>query len=99
MFSLPASTISTRKRVLYLSCQPSTAGQLHLVVIKETFARVIASRGKATTMHRNQYLSENVFGFGYEDISSLMSHLYSSCGGETQEPSPRSELIIGNMEV
>ncbi|GBM29264.1 hypothetical protein AVEN_155218-1 [Araneus ventricosus] len=62
-----------RKRVQYLSCQPQTAGQLHLVVIKETFARGIASRGKATTMHRNQCLSESAFGVGYEEISGTLS--------------------------
>ncbi|GBN96880.1 hypothetical protein AVEN_2066-1 [Araneus ventricosus] len=74
MFSLPASTVPTRKRVHYLSCQPQTAGQLRLVVIKETFVRVIASRGKATTIHRNQYLSER-FGVGYEEISgTLLCH-------------------------
>ncbi|GBN27471.1 hypothetical protein AVEN_226452-1 [Araneus ventricosus] len=73
MLSLPASIVFTRKRVQYLSCQPQTAGQLHLVVIKETFARVIASRGKATTMHRNQYLSESAFGVRYEEISGNLS--------------------------
>ncbi|GBM88384.1 hypothetical protein AVEN_149441-1 [Araneus ventricosus] len=72
-FSLPASTVPKRERVQYLSCQPQTAGQLHLVVIKETFAMVIASRGKATTMHRNQYLSESAFGVGYEEISGTIS--------------------------
>ncbi|GBL95004.1 hypothetical protein AVEN_187512-1 [Araneus ventricosus] len=46
MFFLPASTVPTRRRVQFLSCQPQTAGQLHLVVIKETFARVLASRRK-----------------------------------------------------
>ncbi|GBO18267.1 hypothetical protein AVEN_51891-1 [Araneus ventricosus] len=71
--SLPASTVPTRKRVQHLSCQPQTAGQLHLAVIKETFARVIASRGKATTMHRSQYLSESAFGVGYEEISGTLS--------------------------
>ncbi|GBM84138.1 hypothetical protein AVEN_79563-1 [Araneus ventricosus] len=55
MFSFPASTVPTTERVQSFSCQPQTTGQLHLVVFKETFARVIASRRKATTMHRNQY--------------------------------------------
>ncbi|GBM85598.1 hypothetical protein AVEN_38370-1 [Araneus ventricosus] len=73
MFSLPASTVPTRKSVQYLPCQQQTAGQLHLVVIKETFPRVIASRRKATTMHRNQYLSESAFGVGYEEISGTLS--------------------------
>ncbi|GBM35968.1 hypothetical protein AVEN_201682-1 [Araneus ventricosus] len=73
MFSLPASTIPRRKRVQFLSCQPQTAGQLHLVVIKETLVRVIASRRKATTMHRNQYLSESAYGVGYEEISGTLS--------------------------
>ncbi|GBM68730.1 hypothetical protein AVEN_69141-1 [Araneus ventricosus] len=73
MFSLPASTVPTRKRAQFLSCQPRTAGQLHLVVIKETFTRVIASRRKATTMHRNQYLSESAYGVGYEEISGALS--------------------------
>ncbi|GBM58113.1 hypothetical protein AVEN_122545-1 [Araneus ventricosus] len=73
MFSLPASTVPTRKRVQFLSGQPQTAGQLHLVVIKETFPRVIASRRKATTMHRNQYLSESAYGVGYEEISGTLS--------------------------
>ncbi|GBM85901.1 hypothetical protein AVEN_191996-1 [Araneus ventricosus] len=73
MFSLPASTVPTRRRVQFLSCQPQTAGQLQLVVIKETFARVIASRRKATTMHRNQYLSENAYGVGYEEISDTLT--------------------------
>ncbi|GBM99316.1 hypothetical protein AVEN_264621-1 [Araneus ventricosus] len=73
MFSLPAGTVPTRKRVQYISCQPQTASQLHLVVIKEMFARVIASRGKATTMHRNQYLSESAFVVGYEEIRATLS--------------------------
>ncbi|GBO12222.1 hypothetical protein AVEN_58030-1 [Araneus ventricosus] len=73
MFSLPASIVPLRKRVQFLSCQPQTAGQLHLVVIQETFARVIASRRKAITMHRNQYLSESVYGVGYEEISGTVS--------------------------
>ncbi|GBO23103.1 hypothetical protein AVEN_215611-1 [Araneus ventricosus] len=73
MFFLPASTVPTRKRVQFLSCQPRTAGQLHLVVIKETFTRVIASCRKATTMHRNQYLSESAYGVGYEEISGTLS--------------------------
>ncbi|GBN39681.1 hypothetical protein AVEN_106027-1 [Araneus ventricosus] len=68
MFSLPASTVSTRKRVQFLSCQPQTTGQLHLVVVKETFARIIASCRKATTMHRNQYLSESAYGVDFEEI-------------------------------
>ncbi|GBN39087.1 hypothetical protein AVEN_123299-1 [Araneus ventricosus] len=73
MFSLPASTIPTRKRVQFLSCQPPTAGQLHLVVIKETFARIIASHRKATTMHRNQYLSKSAYGVGCEEINGTLS--------------------------
>ncbi|GBN94941.1 hypothetical protein AVEN_126010-1 [Araneus ventricosus] len=73
MFSLSASTVPTRKRVQSLSCQPQTTGQLHLVVVKETFARVIASRRKATTMHRNQYLSESAYGVDFEEISGTLS--------------------------
>ncbi|GBM63471.1 hypothetical protein AVEN_260904-1 [Araneus ventricosus] len=73
MFSLPASIIPTRKRVQFLSCQPQTTGQLHLVVVKETFARVIASRRKATTMHRNQYPSESAYGVVFEEISGTLS--------------------------
>ncbi|GBL89957.1 hypothetical protein AVEN_186012-1 [Araneus ventricosus] len=73
MFSLPASTVPTRKRVQFLSCQPQTTGQLHLVVVKETFARVIASRRKATTMHRNQYLSQSAYGVDFEEISGTLS--------------------------
>ncbi|GBM34493.1 hypothetical protein AVEN_106727-1 [Araneus ventricosus] len=73
MFSFTASTVPTRKRVRFLSCQAQTTGQLHLVIIKETFARVIASRRKATTMHRNQYLSESAYGVGYEEINGTLS--------------------------
>ncbi|GBN95233.1 hypothetical protein AVEN_70396-1 [Araneus ventricosus] len=73
MFSLPASTVPTRKSVHFLSCQPQTTGQLHLVVVKETFVRVIASRRKATTMSRNQYLSENAYGVEFEEISGTLS--------------------------
>ncbi|GBN08312.1 hypothetical protein AVEN_181035-1 [Araneus ventricosus] len=43
MFSLPAAQFPREKsRVPFISA----AGQLHLVVIKETFARVLAARGK-----------------------------------------------------
>ncbi|GBN64176.1 hypothetical protein AVEN_163284-1 [Araneus ventricosus] len=54
-------------------CQPQTTGQLHLVVVKETFARVITSRRKATTLHRIQYLSESAYGVDYEEISGTHS--------------------------
>ncbi|GBN48346.1 hypothetical protein AVEN_100259-1 [Araneus ventricosus] len=73
MFSLPASTVPTGKRVQFLSCQPQTTGELHLVVVKETLARVIASRRKATTIHRNQYLSESAYGVDFEEISGTLS--------------------------
>ncbi|GBO09102.1 hypothetical protein AVEN_133061-1 [Araneus ventricosus] len=73
MFFLPASTVPTRKRVQFLSCHPQTTGQLHLVVVKETLARVIASRRKATTMHRNQYLPESVYGVEFEEINGTLS--------------------------
>ncbi|GBM90485.1 hypothetical protein AVEN_51887-1 [Araneus ventricosus] len=73
MFSFSASTVPTRKRIQFLSCQPQTTGQLHLVVVSETFARVIASRRKATTMHRNQYLSESAYGVDFEEISGTLS--------------------------
>ncbi|GBM97236.1 hypothetical protein AVEN_180112-1 [Araneus ventricosus] len=73
MFSLPASTVPTRKRVQFLSCQPQTTGQLYLVVVKKTLARVIASRRKATTMHKNQHLSESAYGVDFADISSTLS--------------------------
>ncbi|GBL60600.1 hypothetical protein AVEN_71779-1 [Araneus ventricosus] len=43
------------------------------VVVKETFARVIASRRKATTMRRNQYLSESAYGVDFEEISGTLS--------------------------
>ncbi|GBM41678.1 hypothetical protein AVEN_115765-1 [Araneus ventricosus] len=45
MFSLPASTAPTRKEssTFHFSRRPQVS--LHLVVIKESFARVIASRG------------------------------------------------------
>ncbi|GBM91681.1 hypothetical protein AVEN_79274-1 [Araneus ventricosus] len=62
-----------QKRKRFLSCQPQTTGQLHLVVVKDTFARVIASRRKATTMHRNQYLSESAYGVDFEEISGTLS--------------------------
>ncbi|GBN72016.1 hypothetical protein AVEN_32416-1 [Araneus ventricosus] len=73
MFFLPASTVPTRKRVQFLSYQPQTTGQLHLVVVKKTFAIVIASRRKETIMHRNQYLSESAYGVDFEEISGTLS--------------------------
>ncbi|GBM10246.1 hypothetical protein AVEN_177508-1 [Araneus ventricosus] len=69
MFSLPASTVPTRKRVQYLPCQLQTAGQLHLVVIKETFASVIASRRK-----RPKCRGINICHLvGFEEISDALS--------------------------
>ncbi|GBM78113.1 hypothetical protein AVEN_132247-1 [Araneus ventricosus] len=91
MFSLPVSTVPTRKRVQFLPCQPQTAGQLHLVVIKETFARVISSHRKATTMHRNQYCQRAHMG-------SAMRRLADLRWGNSQTI-PRSDLTIANMEV
>ncbi|GBO09552.1 hypothetical protein AVEN_264961-1 [Araneus ventricosus] len=41
MFFLPESTVPRRESVQYLPCQQQTAGQLHLVVIKETFSRLL----------------------------------------------------------
>ncbi|GBM94819.1 hypothetical protein AVEN_26530-1 [Araneus ventricosus] len=71
MFSLPASTVATRKRVQYFSCQPQTAGQLHLVVIKETFARVIAScrkRPQCTGIN----ICQRAHWVGFEEISNAL---------------------------
>ncbi|GBM89847.1 hypothetical protein AVEN_107950-1 [Araneus ventricosus] len=72
MFSLPTSTVPTRKRVQYLSCQPQTAGQLHLVVIKETFARVIASRGKRLQC-RGMNICQRAHWIDFEEISGALS--------------------------
>ncbi|GBM54438.1 hypothetical protein AVEN_275639-1 [Araneus ventricosus] len=72
MFSLPASTVPTRKIVQYFSLQPQTASQLHLVVIKETFARVVALRRK-----RPQCTGINICQIarwvGFEEISGALS--------------------------
>ncbi|GBM97959.1 hypothetical protein AVEN_20424-1 [Araneus ventricosus] len=86
---------SHEKRVQFFSCQPQTAGQLHLVVIKETFARVIASRRK-----RPQCRGINICGRAH--LGSALRRLAvlscRTCGGKTQEPSPRSDLTTGIME-
>ncbi|GBM08916.1 hypothetical protein AVEN_250374-1 [Araneus ventricosus] len=72
MFSLPTSTVPTRKRVQYLSCQPQTAGQLHLVVIQETFARVISSRGKRQEC-RGINICQRAHWVGLEEIRGAFS--------------------------
>ncbi|GBM33133.1 hypothetical protein AVEN_56766-1 [Araneus ventricosus] len=63
---------SHEKRVEYLSLQPHTAGQLHLVVIKETFARVIAARGKDHNAHESISVRERIW-VGFEEISGVLS--------------------------
>ncbi|GBM50803.1 hypothetical protein AVEN_115983-1 [Araneus ventricosus] len=72
MFSLPASTVPTRKRVQYISCQPQTAGQLHMVVLKETFARVIAPRRKRPQC-RGINICQRAHWVGFEEISGALS--------------------------
>ncbi|GBO40472.1 hypothetical protein AVEN_64546-1 [Araneus ventricosus] len=72
MFSLPASTVPTRKRVQYFSLQPQTAGQIHLVVIKETFARVISSRGKRPQC-TGINICQTAHWVGFEEISADLS--------------------------
>ncbi|GBN74138.1 hypothetical protein AVEN_266001-1 [Araneus ventricosus] len=63
----------------------SAAGQLHLVGIKETFARVIASRRKRPQC-RGINICQRAHSVGFEEISGPLScHLYSSGGEETQE--------------
>ncbi|GBN80048.1 hypothetical protein AVEN_176170-1 [Araneus ventricosus] len=72
MFSLPASTVPTRKRVQYFSHQLQTAGQLHLVVTKETFARVITSRRKRPQC-RGINICQRAHWVGFEEISGDLS--------------------------
>ncbi|GBN59711.1 hypothetical protein AVEN_231178-1 [Araneus ventricosus] len=99
MFPLPASTVPTRKRVHYLSLQPQTAGQLHLVVIKEWFARVIASRGK-----RSQCTGINIcqraHWVGFEEISCALScHTCIAPVVRKLRNHPTVGIDIGNMDV
>ncbi|GBM27637.1 hypothetical protein AVEN_49945-1 [Araneus ventricosus] len=72
MFFLPASTVPARNRVQCLSCQPQTSGQLHLVVIKETFARVIASRSKRPQC-REINICQRAHLVGFEENSGALS--------------------------
>ncbi|GBM80468.1 hypothetical protein AVEN_57304-1 [Araneus ventricosus] len=54
----------------------SAAGQLHLVVIKETFGRVIASRGKRPQC-RGINICQRAQWVGFEEISGAFScHTY-----------------------
>ncbi|GBN51130.1 hypothetical protein AVEN_44817-1 [Araneus ventricosus] len=69
MFSLPYKLSSHEKRVQFLSCQPQTAGQLHLVVIKETFARVIASRRKRPQCKGINICQEAHLGLGLRRLA------------------------------
>ncbi|GBN56639.1 hypothetical protein AVEN_204506-1 [Araneus ventricosus] len=72
MFSLPACTVPTRKRVHYHSLQPHTAGQLHLVAIEETFARIISSRGKRPQC-TGINICQRAHWVGFEEISGTLS--------------------------
>ncbi|GBM14675.1 hypothetical protein AVEN_97185-1 [Araneus ventricosus] len=90
---------SHKKRVQFLSCQPQTAGQRHLVVIKETFSRVIASCRKRPQCRGINICQRAHLGSTLRRLAVLFHvTLYSSCGGKTQEPSPRSDLTTGNLE-
>ncbi|GBM14859.1 hypothetical protein AVEN_28587-1 [Araneus ventricosus] len=73
MFSRSRKLSSHEKRVQFLSCQPQTAGQLHLVVIKETFARVIASRRKQPQCRGINVCQRAHLGIGFEESSGILS--------------------------
>ncbi|GBN19986.1 hypothetical protein AVEN_189661-1 [Araneus ventricosus] len=57
---------------------------MRLVVIKETFARVIASRGKRPQC-TGINICQRAHWVGFEEISGALS--CHTCGEETQEPS------------
>ncbi|GBN69309.1 hypothetical protein AVEN_145149-1 [Araneus ventricosus] len=72
MFSFPARTFSHEKRVEHSSLRQQTASQLHLVVIKSTFAKVASASGG-----RRQYTGINncqrVHMVGYQEINGVLS--------------------------
>ncbi|GBN83797.1 hypothetical protein AVEN_34480-1 [Araneus ventricosus] len=72
MFSLPARTFSHEKRGVYFPLRPQIASLPHLLVIKRTFAKVIAARGE-----RPQYAGINncqrAHIFSYHEISGILS--------------------------
>ncbi|GBM17344.1 hypothetical protein AVEN_13227-1 [Araneus ventricosus] len=72
MFFLPARSFSHEKRVDHFPLRPQTASQPHLVVIKRTFAKVIAASGE-----RPQYTGINncqrAHMVGYQEISGVLS--------------------------
>ncbi|GBN10533.1 hypothetical protein AVEN_243442-1 [Araneus ventricosus] len=72
MFSLPARTFSHEMRGEYFPLRPETSSQPYLVVIKRTFAKVIAARGE-----RPRYTGINncqrAHIFSYQEISGILS--------------------------
>ncbi|GBL77964.1 hypothetical protein AVEN_143289-1 [Araneus ventricosus] len=89
MFSLPANTVPTRKEsnTFHFSRRPqANCTWWSLRRLPEDNS----CKQKATSMHRNKYLSERALGSAMRRLAvkySFMSHLYSSCGEEGQEPS------------
>ncbi|GBO24566.1 hypothetical protein AVEN_44722-1 [Araneus ventricosus] len=84
---------SHEKRVQFLSFQLQTAGQLHLVVIKETFSRVIASRRKRPQCRGMNICQRAHLGVGFEESSGTLScHTCIASGGGKH---PRTFSTVG----